>query len=117
MIPWRFGRKLLVADTIPRIINIEKEMGYSRLEFLVQFKLFSRHFPQELTLVISDYTVILYSCTEMTLTITLSELSDRIIGSLVLPRLLVQFQFLNYSHEQQKDFIKKFDSSFHKGGG
>lgn len=116
MILWLFGRKLLVAES-SQIINIEKEMGYSRLEFFAQFELFSRHFPQNLRTKTTADKITLQSGVELKLIISLTELADRIIGSLVLPRLLVQFQFYNYSYEQQKEFIKKFDRSFQKGGG
>ena len=95
-------------------IVIEKEMGFTRLEFLNQFKFFSKG----ITYAIVDNTIsISLDKNDAKVIINLIELSNRILGSLKLPRLSVQFTFNHCSELQQKAFIQKFDTSFHKGGG
>lgn len=94
---------------------VEKEMGYSRTEFLNQFKLFARgkdyiHSGDTLELAIDTVS-------NSFLLITFSELSERIIGSLKIPRLAVHFNFKHCTKAQTVDFFKRFDLSFQRGGG
>jgi hypothetical protein len=101
-----------MADAPP--IVIEKEMGFTRLEFFNQFKFFSK----EISYTIVDNAIsISLDENDAKVIINLNELSNRILGSLKLPRLSVQFIFNHCSELQQKEFIKKFDTSFQKGGG
>jgi len=117
-----------VADTPVSEFIIVKEMGYSRTEFLYQFKLFAR----DLKYTISKNSISLISTVTTVntptspgsnlqntsqLIITFSEQTDRSIGSLNIPRLLVNFHFTNYTELQHKQFLQRFDLSFQRGGG
>jgi len=117
-----------VADTLASEFIIDKEMGYSRAEFLYQFKLFAG----DLKYTISKNSISLISTgttvntptspgsklqNTSQLIITFSEQADRSIGSLNIPRLLVNFHFTNYTELQYKQFLQKFDLSFQRGGG
>ena len=132
MIHWHYGRKLLVAETFDKVhllTIIEKEMGYSRLEFLNQFKCFAK----DINYTIADNMITLHlnnrsndssfknqNCIksdEENLFISFCEQSDRSIGSLNIPRLSVTFTFRNYTERQQMQFLKRFDLSFQRGGG
>jgi len=125
MIPWHYGLKSQEAS-ISQTSYVEKEMGYSRQEFFNQFTLFSkRHSDSFITQFDSkvgypdvDNTITIQACHSSSLiSITLSEMSVRSIGSLKIPRLLVKFSFSQYTEAQQKDFLKQFDLSFQRGGG
>lgn len=102
-------------------VMIEKEMGYSRREFLNQFKFFSRELNYSLLdnlIIIEEFPLKHESCgLNSSIHITLNEMPDRSIGSLNIPRLSVKFIFKNYSELQKKAFFKKFDFSFQRGGG
>ncbi len=136
MIRWHYGRKLPVANTFDKVhllAIIEKEMGYSRLAFLNQFKCFAK----EINYTLADNTITLplnshsNNCSnkcsnngqnyinsdEANLSISFCEQSDRSIGSLNIPRLAVKFIFRNYTEGQQMEFLKRFDLSFQRGGG
>ncbi len=120
-----------MADTPVSEFIIDKEMGYSRAEFLYQFKLFAG----DLKYTISKNSISVYSTgttvntvntptspdskyqNTSQLIITFSEQADRSIGSLNIPRLLVNFHFTNYTELQHKQFLQKFDLSFQRGGG
>lgn len=122
MIRWLYGRKLQVANTSAGEFIIDKEMGYSRFEFLNQFKLFAGELNYSISgnsiKLLADSTAATSTSPNITqLIITFSEQSDRIIGSLIIPRLFVNFHFINYTQEQYKQFFKKFDLSFQRGGG
>ena len=120
-----------MADSPVSQLIIDKEMGYSRLEFINQFKIFAR----ELNYTLSENSITIFTTDTVTdttadnfksqknsqnteqLIITFSEQADRSIGSLNIPRLFVNFHFINYTELQHKQFIKKFDLSFQRGGG
>ncbi len=100
---------------------VEKEMGYTRLEFVNQFKSFARHFSETVNYTIVDNSIIVHfndsSNPDSALTIHFFAQADRSIGSLRIPRLTVQFTFNNYTEFEQKQFFKKFNLSFQRGGG
>lgn len=120
-------------DKVHLLTTIEKEMGYSRLAFLNQFKCFAK----EINYTLADNTITLslnrqlnncsIKCSnngqnyinsdEANLSISFCEKSDRSIGSLNIPRLAVKFIFRNYTECQQMEFLKRFDLSFQRGGG
>lgn len=41
----------------------------------------------------------------------------RYLGSLVLPQTQVNLSFEGFSEEQRKDFLRRFDLAFQRGGG
>lgn len=100
---------------------VEKEMGYTRVEFLNQFKSFARHFSETVNYTILDNIIIFHfndnSNPDSALTIRFFAQADRSIGSLRIPRLSVQFTFNNYTEFEQKQFFKRFNLSFQRGGG
>ena len=120
-------------DKVHLLTIIEKEMGYSRLAFLNQFKCFAK----EINYTLADNTITLplnshsNNCSnkcsnngqnsiksdEANLSISFCKQSDRSIGSLNIPRLSVKFVFRNYTEGQQMQFLKRFDMSFQRGGG
>ncbi len=105
-----YGLKLPVVSSV----IVEKEMGYSRHEFLNQFKLFALQF---------DYTIkhntitIVNTMEKQLIEITLLEKQARQLGSLVIPCLAVSFSFKNYTRQQRLHFLQGFDLSFQRGGG
>lgn len=119
----------LCETTLSEKKVVKKEMGFSQLEFFRQFKFFAKSIPilfqTEISLNLSDSQILIQSNELLNLKdplilkvqINLTQLSDRSIGSLIIPRLLVQFSFYNCTELQQKEFIKKFDISFQRGGG
>lgn len=113
MMYWHYGLKLPVADTI----IVAKEMGYSRHEFLNQFKLFALQFDYT----INHNSIIIVSTMntmdKQFIEITLLEKQDRQLGSLNIPCLAVHFSFKNYTLQQHLDFLQRFDLSFQRGGG
>ncbi len=98
---------------------IAKEMGYSRTEFLNQFKLFARDKDYILSGNTLEFPIDSHLDTQLNayLLIAITELSERVIGSLKIPRLAVQFTFKNCSEQQCQAFFKRFDLSFQRGGG
>lgn len=88
------------------------EMGYSRKEFLHNFPAAAGELPYE----IKQNTIQIIQ-SHRQLLITLGEDSVRRIGSLVIPRIQVTFQFANYSSEEQAHFMEQFRRHYHKGGG
>ncbi len=108
-----YGLKLPVAD----IIIVEKEMGYSRHEFLNQFKLFALQFDYK----IKHNTITIVNTPDAMdkqfIEITLLEKQARQLGSLTIPCLAVSFSFKNYTRQQQLHFLQGFDLSFQRGGG
>jgi len=105
-------------------IIIHKEMGYSRCEFIHQFKIFAASISYTLSEdQINIPTLSIEAQVQDKLQnparikILFSELPDRIIGSLIISRLFVEFHFINYTEEQCQLFLKKFDLSFQRGGG
>lgn len=111
--------RTLANSTLEMIIK--KDMGYTRLEFLNQFKCFAEHFAKTLNYTLDNDTITLHlddkSNTDSDLTIRFYEQAARSLGSLKIPRLSVQFTFNNYTELQQKQFFEKFDMSFQRGGG
>ncbi len=118
MILWHCGQRLqvdkLLSNSPVEDIHIKKEMGYSQFEFINQFK----NFAKELNYSMSKSTIKLTDANDSSqLTINLTELTDRVIGSLKISRLEVLFYFKNYTPLQHQKFLKKFDLSFQRGGG
>ena len=103
--------------------TVKKEMGFSSLEFFRQFDYFAKRIPiifqTEIALNLSDSQILIKLNDDLNLKIeiNLTQLSERSIGSLSIPRLLVQFNFYNCTELKQKEFIKQFDVSFQRGGG
>ena len=117
-----------MADTPVCEFIIDKEMGYSRVEFLNQFKLFAgnlKYTTSKNSISICSASTTVNATTSpdskfentSQLIITFSEQVDRSIGSLNIPRLSVIFHFTNYTELQHKQFLQKFDLSFQRGGG
>jgi len=98
-------------------IIVEKEMGYGLKEFLNQFNLFAK----EINYTLSGNTINIdsknSSNANSSVTINLLKKTDRTIGSLIIPRLWVQFIFTDYIELEKDHFLKKFDISFQRGGG
>lgn len=117
-----------MVDSSSKVIEltiVKKEMGFTRLEFLKQFKCFAREIEYTLTnntisfSMKNDLTDPLAHSLKSTssVSICLLELSDRVIASLRIPRISVIIKFYNFTEFQKKQFIKKFDLSFQRGGG
>ena len=105
--------------TSTHIFSIEKEMGYSLQEFILQFKLFAKSFTNRIDYQLINNAIIIDNSMNKNnrLSIELKVKSSRIIASLSIPRLLVSFIFENYTEEERIKFIQQFDLSFQRGGG
>ena len=114
-----YGLKSPVANTI----IVKKEMGYSRHEFLKQFKLFALQLDytikhNTITIVSTMNTMdTMDTMDKQFIEITLLEKQDRQLGSLSIPCLAVNFSFKNYTLQQRLEFLQGFDLSFQRGGG
>ena len=116
-------------QTLAEKKTVKKEMGFSQLEFFRQFEFFAKSlsilFEQEISLSLTDSQILIESndflnfkeSMRFKIKINLTPLAERSIGALIIPRLLVHFTFYHCTELQQKDFIKKFDISFQRGGG
>ncbi len=116
-------------QTLAEKKTVKKEMGFSQLEFFRQFEFFAKSlstlFEQEISLSLTDSQILIESNDFLNfkepmrfkIKINLTPLAERSIGALIIPRLLVHFTFYHCTELQQKDFIKKFDISFQRGGG
>ena len=92
-------------------------MGYSRHEFLNQFKLFALQF--DYTIKHNTITIVstMNTLDKQFIEITLLEKQHRQLGSLNIPCLAVNFSFNNYTLQQRLEFLQGFDLSFQRGGG
>ncbi len=125
MIPLLYGQKLLVVNQQITDFSHKKEMGYSKSEFINQFKLFAKGLSYKSNYQINDTNIIIlreartqqFTKYDSELSITFLELADRKIGALSISCSSVTFQFKNYSQLQYQQFLKNFDLSFQRGGG
>lgn len=115
-----YGLKLPVVSSV----IVEKEMGYSRHEFLNQFKLLALQFDYKIrhntiTIVNTPDTIVntMDTMEKQFIEITLLEKQARQLGSLIIPCLAVSFSFKNYTRQQRLHFLQGFDLSFQRGGG
>jgi len=87
------------------------EMGFSRKEFIALLGNQNKLFYQ------SDGNVITFNFSEQRAVITLGEEDVRRVGSAVLPKLDVNFNFSEMGDDKQGQFMKIFLLKFHRGGG
>ncbi len=92
--------------------TISREMAISRNDL---FRIMSLAFAD------TDYSIdhdrIILNEMGRTLEIEYVVMKDRCLGSLSLPMMQLQLQFTDHTNSQIEQFIRKFDRSFHRGGG
>lgn len=116
---WQSGLRLPVVEKshafsqhIPEIF--ERDMGYNEKEFF-----------RVLPAAVGEYQ---FSRNENSIEIThhdnqhlikldLSALPDRLLGSIRIQRMGVQFSFSNMDDKERRKFMQRFDSRFQRGGG
>lgn len=93
-------------------IRFRKEMGITRKELLRNLKgaLSGRTCRVE-------HNELIVSDAERRITITLCEQHERRIGSLQLPRMVVEFTFSGYSDSEAETLMTHIDIHFQRGGG
>jgi hypothetical protein len=87
------------------------EMGFSRKEFIALLGSQNKLVYQR------DGNVITFNLSEQQAVIMLGKEDVRRIGSAILPKLDVNFNFSKMSDDKQGQFMKIFLLKFHRGGG
>lgn len=109
--PLHSGHPLRVAEASGDI-HFRKEMGITRKEFLrnLAVALSGRPYRVELNeIIVTD--------AGRRIAITLCRQHEQRIGSLRLPRLLVEFIFSGYSDSEAEKLMAHIDIHFQRGGG
>jgi hypothetical protein len=88
------------------------EMGITRKEFL---RSLSAALGGQTCLI--EHNELVFLDEGRQITITLCEQHEQRIGSLRLPRMMVEFSFSGYSDSEAKLLMADFDTHFHRGGG
>ncbi|MYD76269.1 MAG: hypothetical protein F4244_06630 [Gammaproteobacteria bacterium] len=89
------------------------EMGYSRRELLRELP--SAVSPYETSL--QDDGVVAISCNGRLARLVISNDRNRRIGSLSLPVIDVTIDFENFTERQYAEFVERFRTRLHRGGG
>lgn len=87
-------------------------MGLSRAEFL---RIFARAHQDRAYQV--DGNAIILAQDGRRVRISLAAQAERVIASVRLPTILVEFHFAGYTRGEVEQFMKRFDLYFHRGGG
>lgn len=103
---WRFGRRWPVAE-----IRLVKTLAMTQDDFV-------RHLPFLLPdgYSVDTETWVLKEPRRM-LTIRMHSAADRVLGSLRLPQLRVEFEFDAYSEQDVDGFMRRLSRLYHRGGG
>ena len=109
--PLRSGHPLRVAEPAGDI-QFRKEMGVTRKEFLRNLAGALSGRPY-----LVEHNEIIVSDAGRRIAITLREQQEQRIGSLQLPRMLVEFTFSGYSDNEAETLMTHIDIHFQRGGG
>jgi len=109
--PLHSGHPLRVAEPAGDI-QFRKQMGITRKEFLrnLAVALSGRTYRVE-------HNEVIVPDAGRRIAITLCEQNEQRIGSLQLPRMLVEFTFSGYSDSEAETLMTHIDIHFHRGGG
>jgi len=109
--PLHSGHPLRVAEPTGDI-RIRKEMGITRKEFLRNLAVALSGRPYRV-----EHNKIIVPDAGRRIAITLCEQHEQRIGSLQLPRMLVEFTFSGYSDSEAETLMTHIDIHFQRGGG
>ena len=105
--------RLTVIVTGSVASEFEKQMGYTHKEFLDNLPAAMKDQPYR---VVNNRQVVI-PIDQGQLTIHLGEQQVRNIASIVLPFMMVRFQFERVEENSRTVFYRKFQRSYQKGGG
>jgi len=109
--PLHSGHPLRVAEPAGDI-QFRKQMGITRKEFLRNLAVAFSGRPYRV-----EHNEVVVPDAGRCIAIRLSEQQDRRIGSLQLPRMLVEFIFSGYSDSEAETLMKHIDRHLQRGGG
>lgn len=109
--PLRSGHPLRVAEPTEGI-QFRKQMGITRKEFLRNLAVALSGRPYRV-----EHNEIIVSEDGRRIAITLCEQQEQRIGSLQLPRMLVEFIFSGYSNSEAETLMTHINIHFQRGGG
>lgn len=94
--------------------TFKRDMGYSTTEFfrILPAAVSGYDFSVEGTRV-----VVRPPGGDRRLVLIISELPERRLGMIRIPRIAVEFTFHNFSQQQRQEFLIAFDRSYQRGGG
>ncbi|MGI9320993.1 MAG: hypothetical protein ACR2O5_06230 [Thiogranum sp.] len=107
----RSGHPLRVAEPTDDI-QFRKQMGITRKEFLRNLAVALSGRPYRV-----EHNEIIVSEDGRRIAITLCEQQEQRIGSLQLPRMLVEFIFSGYSNSEAETLMTHINIHFQRGGG
>ena len=93
-------------------IRFRKEMGITRKEFLRNLATALPAQPYRV-----EHDNISIETPARQIVIRLNDQNQRCIGSLQLPRMLVDFSFSGYTQAEAESFMRHIDIHFRRGGG
>lgn len=91
-----------------------RDMGYSKNDFLRVLPRAIRDYDH---IVEGDQVKISNSKNKHKLILTLSALPNRVLGNIIIERVDVKFEFIDFSAKQQTEFMLQFDRGYRRGGG
>jgi len=109
--PLHSGHPLRVAEATGGI-RFRKQMGITRKEFLRSLASALNEQPYRLA-----HNEVIVSDAGRQIAITLCEQHEQLIGSLKLPRMLVEFTFSGYSDSEAETLMAHINIHFQRGGG
>jgi len=109
--PLRSGHPLRVAEPTEGI-QFRKQMGITRKEFLRNLAVALSGRPYRV-----EHNEIIVSDAGRRIAITLREQQEQRLGSLQLPRMLVEFIFSGYSNSEAETLMTHINIHFQRGGG
>lgn len=109
--PLRSGHPLRVAEPVGDI-RFRKQMGVTRKEFLRNLAVALSGRPYRV-----EHNEIIVSDAGRRIAITLREQQEQRLGSLQLPRMLVEFIFSGYSNSEAETLMTHINIHFQRGGG
>lgn len=94
--------------------SFKRDMGYSEREF---FRILPSALMGYEHSVVNNQVIIVDSDGNQRLQITINRLPERELGMIKIPRIEVEFVFENFSPEERRKFMTRFDQSYQRGGG
>jgi len=109
--PLHSGHPLRVAEPAGTI-QFRKQMGITRKEFLRNLAVALSERPYRV-----ERNEVIIADAGRRITITLCEQQEQHMGSLQLPRMLVEFIFSGYNESEAATLMKHIDIHLQRGGG
>ena len=94
--------------------HFQRDMGYSSKEF---FRVLPAALGEFVCHEAGDQLHIRHPDDERELVLSIRKLPDRRLGAFRIERIAVEFRFSNMSASQRKQFMRRFDRHFQRGGG